>query len=290
MVEEAGGAFFLVHVATPLEECERRDRKGLYAKARRGRDPRVHRHLLALRGAATTPTSASTPPAAPSRTPSTTCSSRWRRRLPRPAPAPGGCRRRRSETDGAGPTPASSSSAPPTSAAPPCSSCSPARLAGDDGHRVRQRRHPRLRRPPDGRGDGRRRSPSAARPAGFRSRRLTARAGRGGRPRAHRRGRAPRLRPRRPPGAFRKVFTLGQFAEAVGRRRRRPAPARRCSPHVGDRRAAPPTRHSTSPTPTVGAQRRPPRCAAGARRAAARRAACPDPLTAHREGLAAWTT
>lgn len=38
-VEEAGGAFFLVHVATPLEECERRDRKGLYAKARRGEIP-----------------------------------------------------------------------------------------------------------------------------------------------------------------------------------------------------------------------------------------------------------
>ena len=36
MVEDAGGAFVLVHVATPLEECERRDRKGLYAKARRG--------------------------------------------------------------------------------------------------------------------------------------------------------------------------------------------------------------------------------------------------------------
>ncbi|MCY7395963.1 MAG: adenylyl-sulfate kinase [Nocardioides sp.] len=36
MVEDAGGAFFLVHVATPLEECERRDRKGLYAKARAG--------------------------------------------------------------------------------------------------------------------------------------------------------------------------------------------------------------------------------------------------------------
>lgn len=36
MVEQAGGAFFLVHVATPLEECERRDRKGLYAKARAG--------------------------------------------------------------------------------------------------------------------------------------------------------------------------------------------------------------------------------------------------------------
>jgi sulfate adenylyltransferase len=36
MVEDAGGAFFLVHVATPLEECERRDRKGMYAKARAG--------------------------------------------------------------------------------------------------------------------------------------------------------------------------------------------------------------------------------------------------------------
>jgi sulfate adenylyltransferase len=39
MVEQAGGSFFLVHVATPLEECERRDRKGLYAKARRGEIP-----------------------------------------------------------------------------------------------------------------------------------------------------------------------------------------------------------------------------------------------------------
>ncbi|SEB69598.1 sulfate adenylyltransferase [Nocardioides exalbidus] len=39
MVEQAGGAFFLVHVATPLEECERRDRKGLYAKARAAEIP-----------------------------------------------------------------------------------------------------------------------------------------------------------------------------------------------------------------------------------------------------------
>lgn len=38
-VEEAGGRFFLIHVATPLEECERRDRKGLYAKARAGEIP-----------------------------------------------------------------------------------------------------------------------------------------------------------------------------------------------------------------------------------------------------------
>ncbi|WP_143448332.1 adenylyl-sulfate kinase [Kineosporia sp. A_224] len=36
LVEDAGADFVLVHVATPLEECERRDRKGLYAKARRG--------------------------------------------------------------------------------------------------------------------------------------------------------------------------------------------------------------------------------------------------------------
>lgn len=39
LVEDAGGAFVLVHVATPLEECERRDRKGLYAKARAGEIP-----------------------------------------------------------------------------------------------------------------------------------------------------------------------------------------------------------------------------------------------------------
>ncbi len=30
------GSFFEVHVATPLEECERRDPKGLYARARKG--------------------------------------------------------------------------------------------------------------------------------------------------------------------------------------------------------------------------------------------------------------
>jgi len=35
-VIEAGGGFILVHVSTPLEVCEQRDRKGLYAKARAG--------------------------------------------------------------------------------------------------------------------------------------------------------------------------------------------------------------------------------------------------------------
>lgn len=39
MVESRGGRFVLVHVSTPLEECERRDRKGLYAAARRGEIP-----------------------------------------------------------------------------------------------------------------------------------------------------------------------------------------------------------------------------------------------------------
>ncbi|MBC6459061.1 adenylyl-sulfate kinase [Actinomadura sp. HBU206391] len=35
----AAGDFVLIHVATPLAECERRDRKGLYAKARAGLVP-----------------------------------------------------------------------------------------------------------------------------------------------------------------------------------------------------------------------------------------------------------
>jgi sulfate adenylyltransferase len=38
MVEQAGD-FVLVHVSTPIEECERRDLKGLYAQARQGRIP-----------------------------------------------------------------------------------------------------------------------------------------------------------------------------------------------------------------------------------------------------------
>lgn len=39
MVEAARGDFVLVHIATPLAECERRDRKGLYVRARRGEIP-----------------------------------------------------------------------------------------------------------------------------------------------------------------------------------------------------------------------------------------------------------
>lgn len=32
----SGGNFFLIHVATPLEHCEKTDRKGVYKKARAG--------------------------------------------------------------------------------------------------------------------------------------------------------------------------------------------------------------------------------------------------------------
>ena len=35
-VTSSGRSFFLVHVATPLEYCEQTDKRGIYAKARRG--------------------------------------------------------------------------------------------------------------------------------------------------------------------------------------------------------------------------------------------------------------
>ena len=34
-----GGSFVEIHIDTPLEECERRDPKGLYRKARQGEIP-----------------------------------------------------------------------------------------------------------------------------------------------------------------------------------------------------------------------------------------------------------
>ena len=36
MAEDVGASFVLVHVATPIDVCEARDTKGLYARARRG--------------------------------------------------------------------------------------------------------------------------------------------------------------------------------------------------------------------------------------------------------------
>ena len=36
LIESTGGGYILVHISTPVEVCEQRDRKGLYAKARAG--------------------------------------------------------------------------------------------------------------------------------------------------------------------------------------------------------------------------------------------------------------
>ena len=53
MVREltAPDAFFEIFVDTPLDECIRRDPKGLYAKAKAGRDRELHRSQFALRAA-----------------------------------------------------------------------------------------------------------------------------------------------------------------------------------------------------------------------------------------------
>ena len=52
--DAAGLVFVEVFVDTPIEVCEQRDPKGLYAKARAGRAHRLHRHRRPLRGAACT--------------------------------------------------------------------------------------------------------------------------------------------------------------------------------------------------------------------------------------------
>lgn len=39
LAQDAGASFLLVHISTPLDVCEARDRKGLYAKARAGEIP-----------------------------------------------------------------------------------------------------------------------------------------------------------------------------------------------------------------------------------------------------------
>ncbi len=46
--------FAEIYVATPLEECERRDVKGLYARATTGRDSEFHRDRRPLRAARAT--------------------------------------------------------------------------------------------------------------------------------------------------------------------------------------------------------------------------------------------
>ena len=53
--------FVEVHVDTPLEVCEARDVEGALRQGPRRRDPGVHRHQLALRGAAPSRRWCSTP-------------------------------------------------------------------------------------------------------------------------------------------------------------------------------------------------------------------------------------
>ena len=47
-----GERFVEVHVRASVDECERRDVKGLYERARAGRDPGLHRRVRPVRGAA----------------------------------------------------------------------------------------------------------------------------------------------------------------------------------------------------------------------------------------------
>ena len=244
MVADAGGAFFLVHVATPLEECERRDRKGLYAKARAGEIP----EFTGISSPYEEPQDADVRVDTTGRTIEdalTTCSSRSRRGyldLAEPR-----LRERRDD-----PRPAETAlhvlfvctaniCRSPSARRWPAT---PARLpdlvfssAGTHGvgPASRRRRH----------GGG------AAAGAGhvrFRSRPLTRElledadlvltAG----------GRAPPFILDDHPALFRKVFTLGQFAEAV-ERRRRAGPGRTCRPcrhHRGRRR--PRTRRAATPS------------------------------------------
>ena len=54
--EAAGLPFLEVYVDTPVEVAEKRDPKGLYARARAGKLRRLHRRQRALRGARRTPT------------------------------------------------------------------------------------------------------------------------------------------------------------------------------------------------------------------------------------------
>ena len=229
MVDEAGGAFFLVHVATPLEECERRDRKGLYAKARRGeipeftgisspyeeprgrRRPRRH-HRPHHRGR----------PRRRARGAERCDGRAWRSR-------PTACRASRS---------ASCSSAPRNICrSPSCELAGPGR--SDPAHggvlaAPAPTRGPTSRSDPD---DGRR----AARP-GPRRRRLPQPPAHAGAARARPTWCSP-PRPRTAPSSststprlFRKVFTLGQFAEAGRHASPRGSTGTRCSPHVGDAR------------------------------------------------------
>ena len=273
MVDDAGGAFFLVHVATPLEECERRDRKGLYAKARRGEIPeftgisspyeepedadvRVDTTGRTIEDALDDVSSRCARPA------TSTCdddalrssddrSRRWSR-----------CAERQRR--------ASRRARPPTTrlhvlfvcTANICRSPFMELTAPRPGRprrhgHLRQRRHPRLPRAPDGRGDGQvARLARVSATTTFLQPAADRRADRGGRPGADRRGHPPHVHPRRPPRrrsarSSRSASSRRRSGRSARPRRARPAHGRRPAP--GCRR--PPS--STSATPTAAGRRRP---------------------------------
>ncbi len=69
--------FIEVHVSTPLEVCEARDVKGLYAKARRGEISSFTGNQRPLRGADGGGSGDRHEPGAGRRTPSSACWAKW---------------------------------------------------------------------------------------------------------------------------------------------------------------------------------------------------------------------
>ena len=286
MADAAGGAFFLVHVATPLEECERRDRKGLYAKARRGEIP----DFTGISSPYEEPEDADLRIDTTGRTiddcrdevlarasPSAASSQRGRVGRPdagRPDPRPlrlygehlplAVPRAPRAAARSA-PTPGSRSAAPAPTASTTGRSATRWRRSSPAGHRDRRR--------------------SAAG-------RLTGELIDAGRPGAHRRG-APTAPSswRSSPAAFRKIFTLGQFVETARRRRPVVARPRRCSRRSASAAARRPRARHRRPLPAWprGGRRQPSpwRHARGAL-TVARRLARTDRRSRHRLAHLPW--
>ncbi len=296
MVDEAGGAFFLVHVATPLEECERRDRKGLYAKARRGEIP----EFTGISSPYEEPEDADVRVDTTGRTIEDALDdvldalaeagyldlrpTRWFERGASHAHAVEVVERvATSEAERA----ASRRPQPtrPLQPRPPlkvlfvctaniCRSpymeVAARALVTRRQRHLQQRRHPRLPRPADQPTHGRR-------PRGRRSRpqRLPQPAthppdGRRGRPGAHCRGRAPLLHPRREPRGLPQGLHPGPVRRGDQQARRAPDRPRARAPRSASA-AARPTPSWTSPTRTVAVTSRPPRLRHQDRRAPARR-------------------
>ena len=85
-----GDRFVEVYVRASVETCERRDVKGLYQRARSGRDPELHRHLRPVRGAAARPSWCSTPSSSRSTSRSAGWSRSWRSGSGEPLPVGAG--------------------------------------------------------------------------------------------------------------------------------------------------------------------------------------------------------